>query len=239
MEMLPNDVRQHRFKKSVRGYDTDEVDQFLEHVATALEGALEARQKAEDAVARLEREVERFREQEGALKKAVLTVESAMESARTSALKDVESIKREAELRARQIIGEADLESRRLEQDLKFLKDSRQNMIEQIRAFCKAQLATLEGLEGPARERVASRPAAQPRSSEPPAPPRPPASAVTLPDRLTKPASAGAAAPRLWQPERKERDEVEEKISQALGVEDDSAVYPPPLVPQNRPQGDR
>lgn len=84
MEMLPNDVRQHRFSKSVRGYDTDEVDQFLEHVATVLEDALEARQKAEEAALRMERDVERFREQEGALKKAVLTVEHAMESARAS-----------------------------------------------------------------------------------------------------------------------------------------------------------
>ena len=243
MEMLPNDVRQHRFGKSVRGYATDEVDQFLEHVASVLEDALEARQKAEEATLRLERDIERYRDQEGALKKAVITVENVMESARATSVKEMESIKREAESRARQIVNEAELESRRLEQDMKFLKDSRQGMIEQIRAFCKAQLATLEGLDRPERMRDAARQAVMPRPAEVVPPPRPPAPAVSLTERLEKavtgvPEVPSPRTPRAWQPERVERDEVDAKISEALGVDDSAVAYPPPLVPQSRPQGD-
>jgi cell division initiation protein len=253
MELLPNDVRQHRFSKSVRGYATDEVDQFLEHVATVLEDALEARQKADEAAHRLERDIERFRDQEGALKKAVFTVEQAMETARASSMKEVEAIRREAEGRARQILQEAELESRRLEQDMKFLKDSRQGMIEQIRAFCKAQLATLEGLDLPERTREASRQGVMPRPGEAarpvrppqPAPPAQPVSA--LPERLDTPVRgeadpAAAKSPRRWQPERVERverDEVDARISEALGVDDAAVVYPPPLVPDSRAKGDR
>jgi len=246
MELLPNDVRQHRFSKSVRGYTTDEVDQFMEHLATALEDALEARQKAEEAALRLQREIDRFRDQEGALKKAVLTVEHAMESARASSMRDVESTKRDAELKARQIIQEAEQEGRKLEGDLKYLKESRQAMVEQIRAFCKAQLATLEGFDLPDRTREAPRPAAAPRPAEPAAPPRPPVSLGSLPERLDKALSSAPVpdlavprGPRRWQPERVERDDVEAKISEALGVDGAAVVYPPPLVPDNRPKGDR
>lgn len=243
MEMLPNDVRQHRFKKSVRGYATDEVDQFLEHLASVLESSLEAKQRAEDTVLRLEKDVERHRDQEGALKKAVLTVEHAMEQARTSSLKEIESTRREAEFRARQIVQEAELESRRLEQDMKFLKDTRQGMIEQIRAFCKAQLATLEGLDRSDRTKEASRQAVMPRTTEPVQAPRPPAPAA-MPDRSDKSLQAGVQpqtqkAPRAWQPERVGRDEVDAQISEALGVDESTVAYPPPLVPQSRPQGDR
>jgi len=170
MELLPNDVRQHRFSKSVRGYATDEVDQFLEHVARVLEDALEARRRAEESTSRLDRDMERFREQEGALKKAVFTVEQAMETARASSMKEVESIRREAESRARQIIHEAELESRKLEGDLKYLREAKQGLIEQLRGFCRAQLATLEGIEQPDRMREASRQAIQPRPVEPPRP---------------------------------------------------------------------
>ena len=255
MELLPNDVRQHRFAKGVRGYATDEVDQFLEHVARVLEDALEARQKAEDLAHRLERDMDRFREQEGALKKAVFTVEQAMETARASSMKEVESIRREAEMRARQIIQEAEMESRKLEGDLKYLRDTKQGLIEQLRAFCRAQLATLEGQDLPDRTREASRQAIQPRTVEPPRPrPATPAPAVAQAASATAPApvpappverpetvriEADSRSPRRWQPERVERDEVDAKISEALGVEDATSVFPPPLVPETRTKGDR
>lgn len=253
MELLPNDVRQHRFGKGVRGYATDEVDQFLEHVAKVLEDALEARQRADETVRRLEHDMERFREQEGALKKAVFAVEQAMETARASGMKEVESTRREAEMRARQIIHEAEMESRKLDGDLKYLRDAKQGLVEQIRAFCRAQLAMLEGHDLPDRVREASRAAVQPRPVEPPrtraaspAGSTPSAPQVAQPTSVT-PAAPGALesgrgedakSPRRWEPARVERDEVDAKISEALGV-DDAPVFPPPLVPEGRGQGDR
>jgi len=258
MEMLPNDVRQHRFKKSVRGYDTDEVDQFLEHLATVLEDALNARLKAEEVSARSENDIKRFRDQEGALKKAVLTVEQAMASARDSSVKELETLKRTAEVKARQIIHEAELESRRLEQDMKFLKESRQGMIEQIRAFCRAQLATLESLDRPDRAREAARQAVMPKPAKPTLPPRPPAPAVTpsapvpavsvgepeAEPQPQKPAKVETRDAKPWQPERVARSEVDQQLDDALGTSesttDESAVaYPPPLVPNTKAQGDR
>ena len=236
MEMLPNDVRQHRFRKGVRGFDTDEVDQFLEHVATVLEDALEARQKAEEVADRMEGEIARFRDQEGALKKAVLTVERAMESAKASGMQEVESIKRNADVKAREIIQEAEHERRRMEEDMKFLKESRQGMIEQIRAFCKAQLATLESLDRPDRTKEAFRQGVMPKNTQSNVPPRPPAPAVSRPE--PKPAAAG---PKPWTPEKVERENVDAQIADALSVEEaEPAVsYPPPLVPDTKPTGDR
>jgi cell division initiation protein len=260
MEMLPNDVRQHRFKKSVRGYDTDEVDQFLEHLATVLEDALTARQSAEEVAARYEQDVNRFREQESALKRAVLTVEQAMASARDSSVKELETLKRSAEVKARQIIHEAEMESRGLEQDMKFLKESRQGMIEQIRAFCRAQLATLDTLDRPDRAREAARQAVMPKRAAPTLPPRPPAPAVSVsqpaplakePDPEPTPESpilpaahAETRDAKPWQPERITRSEIDEKLDSAIGDTDDGAAdkavaYPPPLVPTTKSQGDR
>lgn len=249
MELLPNDVRQHRFAKGVRGYATDEVDQFLEHVAKVLEDTLEARQKADDAVRRLESDIERYRDQEGALKKAVFAVEHAMETARASSMKEMETTRREAEVRARQIIQEAEMESRRLDGDLKFLRDTKQGLVEQIRAFCKAQLAMLEGHDAPDRVREASRQAVQPRPVEPP---RARGSANSTPPAASMPQAQAATAasaveatredsksPRRWEPSRVDRDEVDAKISEALGVDDAPAVFPPPLVPEGRGKGER
>jgi cell division initiation protein len=182
-------VRQHRFRKSVRGYDTDEVDQFVEHLAMVLEEALSGRQQAEEAVKILEKDLRRFRDQEDALKKAVLTVEHAMAQARESTAKEGEALKRAAEQRARQIINEAELERRRMENDLRFLKESRRSFLDQIRAFYYAQLKTLESIDGPDRAREAARQAVQPlKRTPPPAPPPPPS-----PPEVKAPPEAKAA----------------------------------------------
>ena len=108
MEMQPNDVRQHRFRRGMRGYDTEEVDQFLEHVATVLEDALAARHAAEQEKHRLEQEIVRFRDQEGALKQAVVTVQNAMSKAREASDQEVASIRGRAESEARSILQKAE-----------------------------------------------------------------------------------------------------------------------------------
>jgi cell division initiation protein len=147
MELLPNDVRQHKFSKAMRGYAPEEVDQFLEHVANVLEGALSARREAEDAMHRLETDVKRLRDQEGSLNQVVFAAQSAMTQAREAAMHEIESLRRAAQSEAVNIVQEAEQERKRLEQDLKFVREARRSYVEQFKAFCLAQLKTLEHLE--------------------------------------------------------------------------------------------
>ena len=249
MEMLPNDVRQHRFRKAVRGYAADEVDQFLEHIAGVLEEALGSRQKAEEEQKRLEKELRRFRDQEDALKKAVLTVEHAMAQSREVSMKEVELLKRQAESKAMQIVNEAELERRKMEQDLKFLRDARQSFIEQFRAFCRAQLSTLDNLDGgpgraaqtpaPARATVTAPPRpTPPKVEEPrPAPPAPaPAPVHPTPPQATSHDRVGMP----WELERPDLGgdvrHPSEDLPPSLDADDDESeetvvIFPPPLRP--------
>jgi len=220
MELLPNDIRQHRFRKGMRGYDTDEVDQFLEHLATTLESLLVNHQRSEEEVKALNKEMSKFKDQEDALKKAVFTVEQAMSQARETSLKEVDSLRRTAEQRAKLVVQDAELERRRLEQDLKFLKESRQNYIEQLKAFCKAQLKTLENLERPDLAQEA-------------------AHRATIPTRSV-PADAAPSTPeparenvRPWKPERVKRTRNDTPKTELPAGEEPAVVYPPPLVPDS------
>ena len=241
MEMLPNDVRQHRFRKGVRGYAADEVEQFLEHIATVLEDALQGRQKAEEQVKRLEKEMQNFRDQEGALKKAVLTVEQAMAQTRDASQREVESIKREAEIRAVEIVHEAEVERRSMEQDLRYLKDARQNFIDQFRAFCRAQLTTLDNLDHTDRARTATREAVQPADTGRPSlgsRPKPPP-AFDEP----KPAQAPPRQAKPWIPEPVDRENAREegKLTELPVIENEDQpviVFPPPLVPEQPAKGE-
>ena len=224
MEMLPNDIRQHRFRKGMRGYDTDEVDQFLEHLATNLESLLVSHQRSEEKVKALEKEMSKFKDQEDALKKAVFTVEQAMSQARETSLKEVDSLRRTAKQRAKLVVQDAELERRRLEQDLKFLKESRQNYIEQLKAFCKAQLKTLENLERPDRAQEAAHRAMMPARSVPAD------VAPSTPEPAPEPAPDNA---RPWKPERVKRSRNNTPKTELPADEEPAVAYPPPLVPDS------
>jgi cell division initiation protein len=215
MDMLPNDIRQHRFRRGMRGYDTDEVDQFLEHVATVLEDALAARREAELAKERLEHDIVTFRQQEGALKQAVVTVQNAMSQAREATGQELESIRRKAEADARTIIQKAESERQKLESDLHYLRESRRNYMEQFRAFCEAQLRTLDTVDAPAVARSATpAPAPAQRSPEP--------------ARLeTPPAPPPVADPQPWLPPRAQRPNLTSPHAEREAV----VTFPPPLVP--------
>lgn len=211
MEMLPNDIRQHRFGRSMRGYDTEEVDQFLEHVATVLEDALSAQREAELARERLEHDIQSFRQQEGALKQAVVTVQNAMTQAREATGQELESIRRKAEADARAIIQKAESERQRLELDLHYLRESRRNYMEQFRAFCEAQLRTLDAVETPvaAKAGAAPEPPEKKRKVEPPPVER----------SRVEPSVSG---PQPWLPPR---------VDKAITDSESVVTFPPPLVP--------
>jgi len=232
MEMLPNDIRQHKFRRGMRGYDTDEVDQFLEHLATVLEDALAARRTAELAKERLEQDIQSFRQQEGALKQAVVTVQNAMSQAREANGQELESIRRKAEGDARAILQRAESERQKLELDLHYLRESRRNFMEQFRAFCEAQLRTLDAVEGPATAREqADESATAKRRPKGTSDAKPTVTPMTREQAAPGP-SSGETSPQPWMPPRVERP------SGAGPTDSESVlVFPPPLVPTRQKSG--
>jgi cell division initiation protein len=232
MEMLPNDIRQHKFRRGMRGYDTDEVDQFLEHVATVLEDALAARRTAELTKERLEQDIQSFRQQEGALKQAVVTVQNAMSQAREANGQELESIRRKAEGDARAILQRAESERQKLELDLHYLRDSRRNFIEQFRAFCEAQLRTLDAVEGTVTAKDQADESAAAKRRPKGASDVKPAIAPLPREEAAPRLSSGETNPQPWMPPRVERP-------RGTGPADSESVlaFPPPLVPARQKSG--
>jgi len=223
----------------MRGYNREEVEQFLEHVAEALEDALNGRREAEDKVRRLERDIARFRELEESLKQAVVTAQSAMSQAREASSKEVESLKRAAQNEALSVVQRAETERQRVEHDIKYLKEIKRSHVEQFRAFLMVQLQTLEQLTSEARQ-------SEPAPEKPEA--RPKAKPEVLPEEKDEDPGGPMLAeenppveksPRPWQPERVNREEAE-KVAPVISLPKDdmesreheaAVAFPPPLRP--------
>jgi len=101
MDLSPNDIRNYEFNNQMRGYDKEEVNSFLEQVATALENLKQENLK-------LSMEADSLKTQLAGLRQFEDTIKSAAIDARRNADMTVENAKKEAELILSQAKAEAD-----------------------------------------------------------------------------------------------------------------------------------
>ena len=75
MKVTPLDLRQQRFKSVMRGFDRDEVTQFLSEVADDYEQALRDAEKVREDLARTQAQLDELRDHERNLRNTLLTAQ--------------------------------------------------------------------------------------------------------------------------------------------------------------------
>jgi cell division initiation protein len=103
MNVSPLDLRQQRFRKAFRGFDTIEVTAFLAAVADDYEQALRETDRFRQDLMRMEAVLTEHREHEKNLQATMMTAQKLSDD-----------IKANAELEARRIIAAAEAEAKRL-----------------------------------------------------------------------------------------------------------------------------
>lgn len=137
MDLKPVDIRNRKFRTAMRGYATEEVDEFLAQVADAFAAALQEGDRLGREVARLEALTAGFQKTEEAIKSALVLAQQAAEDTRVSARGQAEQIVE----RARQ---EADAERARLAE----VRADRVRVTAELRALLESFLAGLQAREG-------------------------------------------------------------------------------------------
>jgi len=103
MNVSPLDLRQQRFRKTLRGFDMIEVTSFLAAVADDYEQALRETDRLRQDLTRMEAVLTQHRESEKNLQATMMTAQKLSDD-----------IKANAEAEARRIIAAADAEARRV-----------------------------------------------------------------------------------------------------------------------------
>jgi cell division initiation protein len=112
--LAPREI-QHQSLKRGRGYDREEVDKLLEHVALSYEQVWQERDELHARIDKLEGELKSFCESERYLRETLVTAQRAADDLRSGAERDAERLKSEALADLRQATAEAELESLRAE----------------------------------------------------------------------------------------------------------------------------
>lgn len=183
-KLTPLDIRKHEFPQRFRGYDPDEVDTFLDLVADDAEELINERNQLQGRVGTLETQLSEFRDIERSLRDALVMAEKMSAEANENAQRRIDSMLREAEVKAIGIIGESESKSREILMDaenrrrallleLEALESQRSYAISKFRSLIDDQRAVLEAHMMSRPGMVSQRPPMPSASSMPaPAPPQ-------------------------------------------------------------------
>lgn len=105
--ITPLDIQNKEFKRGMRGYREDEVDEFLDLVMVDYEKLYKENAELKDKLERVSQQMEQYKNIEETLKNTLVVAQNAAEEVRTNALKKAELILQDAENQAKELIKKA------------------------------------------------------------------------------------------------------------------------------------
>ena len=144
IEITPLDIQQHQFSVRFRGFDIQEVDEFLEQIANTLEALYDENERISEENEALKQEQRELEIREEGLKHSTSSAEKMVEQMTETARKSAELIIAEAEAKAEKIIGKAHSRLAQLREDILQLKSQRIQMEAQLGSIIEAHYKLLK-----------------------------------------------------------------------------------------------
>jgi cell division initiation protein len=135
MRLSPADIRQQHFtERMFKGFDKDEVDRFLDQIAEDYESVVKENALLKEQLAAFEERSRSTAELERTLQDTLVTTQRVTDEMKANAKRETELMLREAKLAGERIVEEARAEEARIVTDVKTLKRTRRQLIEDLRA---------------------------------------------------------------------------------------------------------
>lgn len=141
--LTPLDIHNKEFTRKIRGYDEDEVNEFLDQVIKDYEMVIREKKELDEKVNQLNERLGHFTNIEETLNKSILVAQETAEEVKGNATKESKLIIKEAEKNADRIINEALSKSRRISMDVEELKKQAKVFRTRLRMLVQAQLDML------------------------------------------------------------------------------------------------
>ncbi|MCF3942504.1 DivIVA domain-containing protein [Oceanobacillus alkalisoli] len=144
MPLTPLDIHNKEFSRKIRGFDEDEVNEFLDQVVKDYEMVIREKKNLEEKVDKLEEKLGHFTNIEETLNRSILVAQETAEEVKGNATKESKLIIKEAEKNADRIINEALSKSRRIAMDVEELKKQAKVFRTRLKMIVEAQLDMIE-----------------------------------------------------------------------------------------------
>ncbi|EOH89291.1 DivIVA domain-containing protein [Enterococcus villorum] len=117
MALTPLDIQNKTFPTKMRGYNQDEVDDFLDLVVRDYEEVTQRNRELEKAVKHSEEKLEYFNELKDALNQSIIVAQDTADKVKTSASKESEVIVTSAQNKANELVANAEKRAHQLTTD--------------------------------------------------------------------------------------------------------------------------
>lgn len=141
--ITPMDIRNKEFKKSFKGYNENEVDEFLDKVIGDYERIYRENGELKDRVSIDNERIESYNSMEKSLQSALLIAQTTGEDIIINSRKKAELITREAEEQARRIIEDANISVVNVSRDFEELKKEVQVFKTRFKTLLESELESL------------------------------------------------------------------------------------------------
>jgi len=143
MPLTPLDIHNKEFSRRLRGYDEDEVNEFLDQVIKDYEALIRENKDLQSQVQALTEKLNHFASIEDTLSKTIIVAQETADEVKSNAKKEAQLIIREAEKNADRIINEALAKSRKIALEVEELKKQAAIYRTRFKALIEAQLEML------------------------------------------------------------------------------------------------
>ncbi|MFS0727625.1 DivIVA domain-containing protein [Paenibacillus sp. 1P07SE] len=160
MPLTPLDIHNKEFGRRLRGYDEDEVNEFLDQVIKDYEALIRENKELQNQLLTVQEKLNHFANIEETLSKTIIVAQEAADEVKGNSKKEAQLIIKEAEKNADRIINESLAKSRKVSLEVEELKKQASIYRSRFRMLVEAQLEMLskddwDALEAPQPEGAA------------------------------------------------------------------------------------
>lgn len=144
MKITPLDIQQHSFSITMRGYDTREVDMYLEMVGNEMEKLIRENHKLNDEFKKMENMLAEFQEKERILKETMISAQKMSEDLKENAKKEAALVISKAENESEKILEKAYSRLAKVIEDINEMKRQRVQFETSLKSILETHMKILE-----------------------------------------------------------------------------------------------
>ncbi len=147
--LTPLEIENRKFKKEVRGYSREEVEEFMQVISENYELLYKENQVNKDKINMLSNAIKQYKNMEETLQSAILVAQNAGDDVVQNARKNAENIIKDAENKASQLLADASREVTRLSYEYEEMRRSIEVFRTRIISLLTSQLDIVKDFNMP------------------------------------------------------------------------------------------
>ncbi len=145
--LTPIDIQRQDFEVKLRGYNADEVDDFLDLVGKDYEKLYKENAELREQIKQLNRSVEQYKAMEATLQQSIVLAQTAAEDIKKSAAEKANVIVNEAQSKSENMYRQLDQDIQNKRNELASVQVEVSGYKQRIKGICSALLEMLDKLE--------------------------------------------------------------------------------------------